>query len=144
MILLDVNVLVYAHREDTARHSEFRSWLESRLEGSEPVGLSELVLSGVLRVVTHPKVFSPPTPLQMALAYAGQLREHPNARIIRPGDRHWRIFTDLVGRTECKGNLITDAFHAALAIEWGCEWITTDRDFSRFPLLRWRHPLAAS
>lgn len=141
MILIDVNVLVYAHREDVDQHPRFRSWLETKLDESEPVGLSELALSGVLRVLTHPKVFSPPTPTEKALTYADELRSHPNARVVRPAERHWEIFTDLVRRTGCKGNLVPDAYHAALAIEWGCEWVTTDRGFSRFPQLRWRHPL---
>lgn len=141
MILLDVNVLVYAHREDTERHSEYRSWLESAFDGVEGCAVSELVLSGCLRILTHPKIFVPPTPLSKAMDYVGQLREHPNMTIISPGDRHWRIFWDLCVRASVRGNLVSDAYHAALAIESGCEWVTTDRDYARFPDLRWRHPL---
>ena len=73
MILLDVNVLVYAHREDAERHAEYRSWLESTLDGIEGCAISELVLSGCLRILTHPKVFNPPTPLPKAMAYVGKL-----------------------------------------------------------------------
>lgn len=142
MRLLDVNVLVYAHREETERHREFRGWLESGLDSPEGCAVSELVLSGVLRALTHPKVFDPPTPLAVALDYVRQLRDHPNMALIAPGARHWRIFMDLCETAEARGNRVSDAYHAALAIEAGAEWVTTDRDFARFPNLRWRHPLA--
>ncbi|HEU4887112.1 MAG TPA: type II toxin-antitoxin system VapC family toxin [Thermoanaerobaculia bacterium] len=140
MILTDVNVLIYAHREDAADHARFRDWIEAVVAGPEAFGIADLVLSGFLRVATHPRVFHPPTPLQRALEFCDFLRNQPNAVSVRPGDRHWDIFTDLCLRARAGGNLIADAYLAALAIESGCEWITTDRDFSRFPGLRWRHP----
>jgi uncharacterized protein len=92
-------------------------------------------------VVTHPKLFRQPTPLDTALAFVEVLRTQPNCVPVAPGQRHWEIFTGLCRRTDVKGNLVPDAYLAALAIESGSEWITTDRDFSRFPGLRWRHPL---
>jgi toxin-antitoxin system PIN domain toxin len=141
MILLDVNVLVYAHRQDVSRHAEYRAFLEAALDGPEGCAVSELVLSGCLRILTHPKVFNPPSPLSKALNYVNAIREHPNAVLVSPGPRHWGIFVDLCRRAEGRGNLVSDAYHAALAIESGCEWITTDRDYSRFSNLRWRHPL---
>lgn len=141
MILLDVNVLVYAMRADAPRHREYRQWLRARLSALEPVGVADLVLSGVLRVLTHPRVFVPPTPFPTALAFVQALRSAPNCTIIAPGARHWEIFSQLCQASDARGNLVADAFLAALAIEAGCEWITTDRDFARFPGLRWRHPL---
>ena len=141
MILLDVNVLVYAHRQNAERHSEYRLWLEGALDGVQGCAVSELVLSGCLRILTHPKIFDPPTPLSKAMTYLGELHDHPNMTIISPGDRHWLIFWDLCARVSVRGNLVSDAYHAALAIESGCEWVTTDRDYARFPDLRWRHPL---
>ena len=105
-------------------------------------GVSDLVLSGFLRVVTHPRVFAPPTPVGDALEFAEALRAQPNAVPVAPGPRHWSIFTGLCRDAGAKGNLVADAYFAALAIESGSERITTDRDFSRFPGLRWRHPLA--
>ena len=141
MILLDVNVLVYAHREDAENHQLYRKWLETQLDSFEPCGISELVLSGCLRIITHPKVFTPPSSVAEGLRYVQQLRSHPNTRLVCPGASHWRIFTELCQNVEAKGNLVPDAYHAALAIESGCEWITTDRGFARFPRLRWRHPL---
>jgi uncharacterized protein len=141
MILPDVNVLVYAFREDTAEHKQFRKWLLDRIESSEAFGVSELVLSGVVRVLTHPRVFDPPTPIAAAMEYCDALRGQPNAVMIAPGERHWEIFSALCTRVRAKGNVVPDAYHAALAIEHGCEWVTADRGFARFPGLRWRHPL---
>lgn len=141
MRLADVNVLVYAHREDAPNHAACRDWLEALINGPESFGISELVLSGFLRVVTHPKVFTRPSPLDDALAFAEQLRSRPNSVAVAPGARHWAIFQSLCVDAGTKGNLVADAYLAAMAIESGCEWITTDRDFSRFKGLRWRHPL---
>ena len=104
--------------------------------------MSELVLSGFARVVTHPRVFDPPVPVAEALAFADALRGQPNAVIVPPGSDHWAIFERLCIAADARGNLVPDAYLAALAIESGSEWVTTDRDFSRFPGLRWRHPLA--
>jgi hypothetical protein len=104
--------------------------------------MSELVLSGFLRVVTHPRVFRDPSLLKDALAFVSQVRDQPHRVPVAPGPRHWRIFMDLVRETGAKGNLVPDAYLAAMAIESGSEWVTTDRDFARFPNLRWRHPLA--
>lgn len=141
MIAPDVSVLVYAARDDAPRHTAFRDWLESSLAAPEPVGVSELVLSGVVRVLTNHCVFDPPMTLGDALTYVEAIRGHPRVVTLRPGVRHWELFTDLCRRGAVRGNLVADAYHAALAIESGAEWITTDRDFARFPGLRWRHPL---
>jgi len=141
MLLLDANVLVYAHRQDAPDHARYRAWLEGLVNSDEAYGIADLVLSGFLRIVTHPKVFRKPSPLQAALAFASGVREHPSCVLVRPGERHWEIFTGLCRKAGARGNLVPDAYLAALAIESGSEWITTDRDFARFPGLRWRHPL---
>lgn len=143
MRLIDVNVLVYAHREELPEHKDHLGWLQGVLAGEEAYGMSDLVLSGFVRVVTNPRVFNIPTPLDIALAFAEQVRSQPNCVPVAPGPRHWGIFTDLCRSAEVKGNLVADAYLAALAIESGSEWITTDRDFSRFPGLHWRHPLTS-
>lgn len=93
-------------------------------------------------MATHSRIFSPPAPIDRALAFAAALRSRANAVFITPGPRHWEIFAGLCLAAGAKGNLVSDAYHAAMAIETGSEWITTDRDFSRFSGLRWRHPLA--
>ncbi|MGH8509072.1 MAG: type II toxin-antitoxin system VapC family toxin [Gammaproteobacteria bacterium] len=141
MMLLDVNVLIYAHRQDAPNHDAFRDWLEDLINSDQAFGMSDLVLSSFLRVMTHPKVFNPPSSLGQALAFAGELRDQPNCIRVAPGSRHWDIFCRLCREAGVKGNLVPDAFLAALAIESGSEWITTDRDYSRFKGLRWRHPL---
>jgi toxin-antitoxin system PIN domain toxin len=141
MILLDVNILIAVHREDAEAHEEIVPWLDAEFADSGCVGVSELALSGFLRVVTHPKVFRSPTPLLEALEFIEQFRTHDEVRLFAPGPEHWRLFTQLCRKTGAKGNLVPDAYHAALAIETGCEWISLDRGFSRFPGLRWRHPL---
>lgn len=142
MLLFDVNVLVYAHREDAENHIAYREWLETVINADAAFAISELALSGFVRVVTHPKVFVKPSPVGDALAFAGQLRDQPNCVLLQPGPRHWDIFRRLCLESGVKGNLVPDAYLAALAIESGSEWITTDRDFSRFKDLRWRYPLA--
>jgi toxin-antitoxin system PIN domain toxin len=141
--LADANVLVYAFREDAPGHAAHRGWLERVVASDEAFAVSDLVLSGFVRVVTHPRVFHPPTPLEDSLAFTAALRERANAVPVAPGPRHWAIFTRLCRAADTRGNLVPDAFLAALAIESGCELITTDRDFARFPGLRWRHPLEA-
>jgi hypothetical protein len=103
--------------------------------------MSDLVLRGFMRIVTHPAAVFPPEPIERALEFAETLRSQPNCVAVAPGPRHWEIFTRLCREVSAKGNLVPDAYLAALAIESGSEWITTDRDYARFPSLRWRHPL---
>ena len=141
MILCDVNVYLYAFRRDAEHHVQFRAWLERSLNADPAVGISELVLSAVVRIATHPRIFGHPSKIEEALGFAHFLLEQPNTVRVLPGPHHWNIFTQLCRKVEAKGNLVTDAYLAALAIESGCEGITTDRDFARFPGLRWRHPL---
>lgn len=140
MLLCDVNVLVYAHRADTADHGRYRDWLEHALATEPAFGVSELVLSGFVRIVTHPRIFQDPSPIESALSFAATLRDHPIAIAVFPGLQHWEIFARLCGAAGAKGNLVADAYLAALAIESGTEWVTTDRDYARFPGLRCRHP----
>lgn len=140
MVLLDVNVLVAAMRQDAPRHQELNAYIDGLRRSPEPFGLSDLALSGTLRVLTHPRVFNPPTPPDIARAYVMALRSTPNAVVVAPGPRHWDLFVGLLEQSGAIGNLVPDAWHAALAIEHGCEWISDDTDFSRFPGLRWRRP----
>ena len=141
MVLLDVNVLVYAHRVEVPQHKAYQRWLQEQVGSDETFGITDFVLSAFMRIVTHPRIFRTPTPLQEALRAVHSLRDQPNCVRVSPGLRHWEIFEELCRKAEARGNLVPDAYLAALAIESGCEWITTDRDYSRFPGLRWRHPL---
>jgi uncharacterized protein len=138
--LPDVNVLVYAHREDTAEHAVCYDWLLATMKGDAPFGLSDTVLSSVVRIATHPKIFKHPSRLDVALAFTAGLLAQPNAVAVRPGPRHWDIFTRLCRESGARGNILANAYLAALAIESGCEWITTDGDFARFSGLKWRRP----
>jgi toxin-antitoxin system PIN domain toxin len=138
MILPDVNVLLYAFRSDAENHPAHRTWLEGILNGEMAYGMSPQVLASVIRLATHPRIFVRPDRLADAVAFASMLLEQPHCQIIQPGPRHWEIFTALCRRANANGNLVQDAWLAALAIESGCEWITTDRDFARFEGLRWR------
>ena len=115
--------------------------MEALINGDQAYGFSELVLSGFLRVVTHLRVFNPSSDLASALAFTEVIRSQPNAVPIAPGPRHWEIFKNLCESARVKDNLVPDAYLAALAIESGTQWVTTDRDYSRFPGLDWRHPL---
>ncbi len=140
MILADVNVLVYAFRPDMREHSRCRAWLDGVVNGPSPYGVSPQVLSSVVRVCTHPRNFPRPSLPPVVLDFCRGLLEPANARVVVPGDAHWGIFEDLCRKSSATGNLVPDAWFAALAIESGCEWITLDGDFARFPGLRWRRP----
>ena len=141
MFLMDVNVLVYAYREDVAHHTVCHRWLEAVVNSQMAFAYSELVLSGFLRVVTHPKIFEMPASLSSAMLFVEQLRTAPNAVCIAPGARHWPIFVDCLQQIGAKGNDIPDAYHAALALEWNCEWVTMDKGFKRFKGLKSKNPL---
>ena len=141
MILCDANVLIYAFRRDADRHEEYRIWLERALAEEPAFGYSELVLSSVVRITTHPKIFVKPSTLDEALAFTEAIRDQPNSVPMTPGFGHWDIFCRLARESMARGNLVADAYLAALAVENRAEWITTDRDFSRFTGLSWRHPL---
>jgi toxin-antitoxin system PIN domain toxin len=140
MQIPDVNVLVYAHRRDSEEHQGNREWLERLAGGQEAFGLLDLVCSGFLRIVTNPRAFKTPTPLEIALRFLEDLRSQPNCSIVAPGARHWSIFVDLCRTVAARGNIIPDAYLAAIAIESGGEWVTNDGDFARFRGLRWRRP----
>lgn len=140
MQLPDVNVLIYAHREDAPEHQRYAAWLRSLAAAPEPFALSEVVLASFLRIVTNRKIFDPPTPMETAVAFCQRLVERPRAVLIAPSRQHWDLFVGLCA--DINGPLVTDAYLAALAIEHACELITTDSDFARFAGLRWRHPLS--
>jgi toxin-antitoxin system PIN domain toxin len=140
MQIPDVNVLIGAFRRDAPAHTMCKRWLDDRVNGDEVFGLVDLACSGFLRVVTHPRIFDPPDSIREALHFVRTLREQPNCAIISPGERHWSIFANLCEQADARGDLVPDAYFAALAIESGSEWITVDRDYARFTGLRWRSP----
>ena len=140
MILPDVNILIHAFRSDSSDHKICRIWLDGVVNGDSRYGMAPQVLSGFIRIATHPKVFAVPSSLNEVFQFSNLLLAQPHCVVIQPGERHWNIFTRLCHEADARGNLVPDAWFAALAIESGCEWITLDRDYARFPNLRWRLP----
>jgi toxin-antitoxin system PIN domain toxin len=143
VLLPDVNVLIYAHRAESPDHDRYAQWLKDLATGKEPFGLSELGGSAFVRIVTNSKIWAQPTDVDDALLFVDRLRRRSVARPLTHGPSSWQIFSDLCRAAAARGKLVADAYHAALAIEHGCELITTDADFARFAGLRWRHPFAA-
>jgi toxin-antitoxin system PIN domain toxin len=109
VILVDVYVLVHAHREVAPRHAAVRGWLEDLVYSDRALAVSDWVLSGFSPVVTHPRVFTPPTPLERALEFVEALRAQPNGIVVSAGDRQWSIFTRLCRAGEARGNWVPDA-----------------------------------
>lgn len=140
MILPDVNVLIYAFRKGVPQHEVCRLWLERVVEGEARFGLSPLALAAVVRVTTNPRTYPTPSSIESAFAFCDNLLGQPHCQIVEPGEQHFLIFRRLCIETSTRGPRVTDAWYAALAIEWGCEWITLDRDYARFPGLKWQVP----
>jgi uncharacterized protein len=140
VILPDVNVLVHAFRSDAPNHALCRAWLDGVVNGESRYGMSPQVLSAVVRITTHTKVFKEPSGLDEVLRFAEVLLGEGRCVVIQPGEAHWGIFTRLCRDSDARGNLVPDAWFAALAIEAGCEWVTLDRDYARFRGLKWHPP----
>ncbi len=140
MTLADCNVLIHAFRSDASDHTRCRRWLDETVRGESRFGLSPEVLSAVIRITTHRKVFAKASTLAEVIDFSEALLGLPNREVIQPGEQHWAIFVRLCRDVEARGKLVPDAWFAALAIESGCEWITLDRDYARFPGLKWRSP----
>jgi uncharacterized protein len=142
MILADVNVLIYAFRGDVPQHHICHAWLADVVASNTRFGVSHLALSALVRITSSPRLYKMPSPIAEAFGFCEYLLAQPNCQVVEPGERHWEIFRQLCVETGTRGPRVTDAWFAALAIESGCEWITFDRDFARFPGLKWRLPAA--
>jgi uncharacterized protein len=140
MILPDVNVLICAFRADLPEHAVCRQWLIGVVSSDARFGLSTTVLSAVTRITTNRRIFKSPSLAAEAFAFCDNLLTQPHCQPVEPGERHWGIFRELCIHGDIRGPRVTDAWFAALAIESGCQWITLDRDFARFPELDWRLP----
>ncbi len=141
MRCVDVNVLVNAHRPEAPDHTNVRKWLDRVRRGNDPLIMLDVVASGFLRVVTHPKIFKEPTPVDTAIEFLDVLRASPAFRRIEPGDRHWEIFTGLCTQFGAVGNAVPDLYLAAAAIEQGSTFISADRRFAGIPNLRSERPI---
>ena len=142
MILCDVGVLLHAMVEKSAHHKVCRRELERLRSNPKEMALSELILAAVVRIGTNPRLFDPCPTVTEVFAFVDALRAPTEVRTVAPGPRHWTIFKDLILAAGIHGSDTTDAYLAALALEHGCEWWTTDAGFSRFPGLRWRNLIA--
>lgn len=138
MQLPDVNVLINAFRPDAPNHERYRGWLEELIAGERRYAISDFVLSSVVRILTDGRIFERAESIESALEYAHFVRGQPLCVPLSPGPRHWQIFSRLCVEADVRGALVPDAYLAALAIEHGCEIVTADRDFERFPALRWQ------
>jgi uncharacterized protein len=141
MIAVDVNVLIYAISTESRDHEKYKQWLEAARLDERPLVIFELVLASVFRILTNSRIYRQPMTFNQVSSWATQLIDSGNVTVGRPGEQHWEIFLKLCQTARVSGNLVADAYLAALAIEHGCEWMTTDKDFARFPGLHWRHPL---
>ncbi len=141
MILVDANLLIYAVDADSPHHERARIWLENTLSGTTRVGLAWIVLLAFTRITTRSSVLNSPLSLEAALTYVESWLEQPFVTVLSPGDHHWPVFRNLLVATGTAGNLVSDVHLAALAIEHGCEVVSADNDFKRFPGIHHSNPL---
>lgn len=139
-MLLDVNVLVAAHRADHAHHPLVRPWFDEMLRGGEPFTVVDATWAAFIRITTNRRIFTVPTPVDEAFVFLRSVRGQPQHLAVAPGERHLEIFERLCRTADADGDLAADAYVAAIAQEQDLELISLDRDFARFPDLRWRRP----
>jgi toxin-antitoxin system PIN domain toxin len=142
VILIDANVLLYAYNASGPRHPKARAWLETALAGPTPVRLAWVTVLAFVRIGTNPRAFAQPMSIADATATVSSWLAQPTVSLLEPTERHWEILEPLLVTAQARGDLVTDAHLAALAIEHGAALCTTDRDFARFPGLRTIDPLA--
>ncbi len=142
MILIDANLLLYAYDPRSDAHDASRKWLEATLSRSDLVRFAWLTLWAFLRITTNPRVFERPLSIAEAEGHVSSWLGQASVGILEPGERHWDILRGLTSTGQSAGPLVMDAALAAIAIEHGATLNTTDRDFARFPGLRWSNPLA--
>jgi hypothetical protein len=142
VIVLDANLLLYAYDTASTHHEPARQWIEEVLSGVEPVGLPWQTISAFLRIVTNLRLPGNRFTIDEAAAVVDQWAALPVVHLLAPRDRHWAFFRRMLVEGKASGPLTTDAQLAALTMENGGVLYTTDRDFARFPGLKWVNPLA--
>jgi uncharacterized protein len=141
VILVDANLLLYAHDASSEHHAAARDWWERRLSDAKLVRLAWITVVAFIRITTHPRVFREPMTIAEATGHVSAWLERPMVGLLDPGARHWSILSDLLRESRATANLVTDAHLAALAIEHGATLCSTDRDFRRFAGLVWENPI---
>jgi len=141
VIVLDVNILLYAYNKNASQHLKARTWIEQKFSGSDPVGLPWHTISAFARITTSPNLAEMRRTIPEATRIIDQWTMQPNVHLLSPGEKHWFLFRQMIVEGQAPGALVSDAHLAALTIEYGGVLHTTDRDFSRFPGLRWINPL---
>lgn len=141
MILVDVNLLLYAYNASATQHAEARRWLEETIVKTEPFGLSWIAILAFLRISTNPRAFPHPFSIEEAIEIINDLLDQPSTTLLEPGAGDWTILSDLLTTTQSHGPLVMDAHLAALAIENNAVLYTADGDFARFPGLQFLNPL---
>lgn len=141
MIVLDANILLYAYDSSSAKHARARAWVERVFSEGTLVGIPWQTVSAFLRVVTNTNLPGQRFTTEEAAQVVNQWLEQPNVRFLGPGDEHWSLLRRMLIEGQARGPLVTDAQLAALALEHGGVLYSTDRDFARFPGLRWSNPL---
>jgi toxin-antitoxin system PIN domain toxin len=144
VIAPDVNLLIYAYTPEFPFHKASRIWMSEVLSGLEPVGIPLFCIHGFLRFVTNATILRKPLTFAEAAAIVNTWLALPQVQILYPGDRHWLLLQTLSKQVRLSGAQITDAAIAAIAIEYGAVVYTNDRDFARFPGLRWVNPLESA
>lgn len=145
MILPDVNVLVYAYRREAPNHSTYASWLSAVVAGQDELALADHGLTGFLRIVTNPRIFAVPAPTSDALRFVDRLRAAARGRPLAATSATWAVLGVHVSQDAgIRGNLVPDAYLAALAVSHGCRLATSDRGFARFPNLNFFDPAGAT
>jgi uncharacterized protein len=142
VIVLDVNILIYAYNKNSPHYAKARPWVEQLFSSFEAVGLPWQTISAFLRLTTHPNLKEMRSTIEQSSKIVDRWLEQPNVRVLAPGESHWALFRRMLLEGQASGGLVTDAHLAALTIEYGGVLHTTDRDFTRFPGLRWVNPLA--
>lgn len=140
MILLDVNVVLAAHRADHPEHQTVRTWFEALLGSRQQFAVPDEVWASFVRIATNRRIFAVPTPVPDAFAFLRSVRAQPAHSVLRSGPRRLELFEQLCIEGQASGDLVPDAFLAALAIENGCALASSDRDFARFSDLDWQRP----
>jgi uncharacterized protein len=141
MIVLDANILLYAYDEKAELWQQAREWVSCIFSAEDPVGLPWQTVGAFLRISTNPSLRGSRFTMREATEIVDSWLQEPNVQGLAPGDRHWAILEELLIAGQVRGPRVTDAQLAALTIEYGGVLHTTDRDFARFPGLRWINPL---